>query len=238
MSLTPYSVVNKPTHMTTLQERKAQERLARRRNIQEAAREVFADRGFASASIEQIAKRAQLSVGAIYLYFRSKEDLYLSLLEDALTVFDAELTQLRQNLPAGDRLRGAWNTLVAWAGRDAEGARILRALAQPGIKDQLSDAVTATLAGGVNRVLEHLGACIADGIHDGSFRSVNASEAADGAWAMFLGVLDASATAKNLGLARGTFAEQADRAFSLYAGNLSATDTARNEHVARAAIVA
>ena len=81
--------------MTTAQERKAQERQARRRRIQQAAREVFAQRGYAGASIEQIARHAQLSVGAIYLYFRSKEDLYVSLLEETLTVFDADLTRMR-----------------------------------------------------------------------------------------------------------------------------------------------
>ena len=69
--------------MTNAQERKAQERQARRRRIQEAARSVFSERGYAGASIELIARAAQLSVGAIYLYFRSKEDLYVSLIEDA-----------------------------------------------------------------------------------------------------------------------------------------------------------
>src|SRR5687768_1340637 len=76
--------------MTNAQERKAQERQARRRRIQEAARTVFAERGYAGASIELIARAAQLSVGAIYLYFRSKEDLYVSLIEDTLTVFRSE----------------------------------------------------------------------------------------------------------------------------------------------------
>jgi AcrR family transcriptional regulator len=45
---------------------------------------VFIERGFARASIEQIAKQAQLSVGAIYLYFQSKEDLHVLILETSL----------------------------------------------------------------------------------------------------------------------------------------------------------
>jgi len=94
------------TRMTNAQERKAQERLARRRRIQEAARTVFAERGYAGASIELIARAAQLSVGAIYLYFRSKEDLYVSLIEDALTTFDVEMSQLREQSAASARLRG------------------------------------------------------------------------------------------------------------------------------------
>src|SRR5512138_95111 len=94
--------------MTNAQERKAQERQARRRRIQEAARTVFAERGYAGASIELIARAAQLSVGAIYLYFRSKEDLYVSLVEDALTVFDVEMGQVRDQLETSKRLRATW----------------------------------------------------------------------------------------------------------------------------------
>ena len=75
--------------MTTAHERKQQERHARRRRIQRAARSVFAEKGYAKTSIEQIAREASLSVGAIYLYFRSKEDLYISLLEETLELFDA-----------------------------------------------------------------------------------------------------------------------------------------------------
>src|ERR1700749_2425926 len=125
--------------MTNAQERKAQERQARRRRIQEAARTVFTERGYAGASIELIARHAQLSVGAIYLYFRSKEDLYVSLLEDTLTRFDADLTQLRGRVDAAERLRAAWDYLMTWADRDPEGPRVLRLLAQPGVKAQLSD---------------------------------------------------------------------------------------------------
>src|SRR2546426_10976450 len=91
------------TAMTNAQERKAQERQARRRRIQEAARTVFAERGYAGASIELIARAAQLSVGAIYLYFRSKEDLYVSLIEDALTVFDVEMGQVREHVEVSRR---------------------------------------------------------------------------------------------------------------------------------------
>ena len=58
--------------MTSAQEHKQQERQLRRRLIQRAAREIFSEKGYGKASIDQIARRASLSVGAIYLYFRSK----------------------------------------------------------------------------------------------------------------------------------------------------------------------
>ncbi|HTR52721.1 MAG TPA: TetR/AcrR family transcriptional regulator [Kofleriaceae bacterium] len=201
--------------MTNAQERKAQERQARRRRIQEAARAVFAERGYAGASIELIARAAQLSVGAIYLYFRSKEDLYVSLVEDALTVFDVEMTQVREHSPVSARLRDTWSILVRWAHADAEGPRILRLLAQPAIRPQLSDEVVAAVSAGIARIQDHIGACVADGIHAGVYRQVNAREIADLAWSVLLGSLDAAEMAGSLGMTADSLAVRTDRALAV-----------------------
>ena len=201
--------------MTNAQERKAQERQARRRRIQEAARTVFAERGYAGASIELIARAAQLSVGAIYLYFRSKEDLYVSLIEDALTVFDVEMAQVREQIEVSRRLRETWSILVRWAEKDPEGPRILRLLAQPAIRPQLSDEVVAAVSAGIGRIQDHIGACVADGIHAGIYRQVNAREIADLAWSVLLGSLDAAEMQGSLGLSTEALAVRTDRALAL-----------------------
>jgi AcrR family transcriptional regulator len=201
--------------MTNAQERKAQERQARRRRIQEAARTVFTERGYAGASIELIARAAQLSVGAIYLYFRSKEDLYVSLIEDTLTVFDVEMGQLRERTEIAQRLRETWDVLVRWAEKDPEGPRILRLLAQPAIRPQLSDEVVTAVSAGIGRVQDHIGACIADGIHGGVYRQVNAREIADLAWSLLLGSLDAAEMHSNLGLSGEPLTARTDRALHL-----------------------
>ncbi len=201
--------------MTNAQERKVQERQARRRRIQEAARTVFTERGYAGASIELIARAAQLSVGAIYLYFRSKEDLYISLIEDTLVLFDVEMAQVREQSEPSRRLRDTWSILIRWAEKDAEGPRILRLLAQPAIRPQLSDEVVAAVSSGIARLQDHIGACVADGIHAGIYRQVNAREIADLAWSVLLGSLDAAETHTNLGLAAEALALRSDRALSI-----------------------
>jgi AcrR family transcriptional regulator len=48
----------------------------RPKQILDAALEVFAERGLAAARLEDIAKRAGLSKGTIYLYFPNKEELF------------------------------------------------------------------------------------------------------------------------------------------------------------------
>src|SRR5208283_4262966 len=52
----------------------------RRTSILKAAREVFSRLGFAVATVDDVAERAGIAKGTIYLYFRSKEEIYLACL--------------------------------------------------------------------------------------------------------------------------------------------------------------
>ena len=66
-----------------------QSKTARRRpeerpdEILSAALEVFTEKGFAAARVEDIAKRAGLSKGAVYLYFESKDAMLKALVEQS-----------------------------------------------------------------------------------------------------------------------------------------------------------
>lgn len=57
---------------------------ARPQEIVAAAMEVFAERGFAAARLEEVATRAGLSKGTLYLYFPSKEDLFKAVIRTAI----------------------------------------------------------------------------------------------------------------------------------------------------------
>lgn len=49
-----------------------------------AALEVFAERGFAAARVEEVARRAGVSKGAVYLYFETKEALFRAVVTQAI----------------------------------------------------------------------------------------------------------------------------------------------------------
>jgi AcrR family transcriptional regulator len=59
--------------------RKAREEALRQEIILEAAERVIAQKGYRGASMEEIARMAQLSAGSLYNAFASKEDLYRTL---------------------------------------------------------------------------------------------------------------------------------------------------------------
>lgn len=52
--------------------------------IVSAALEVFAEKGFAAAKLDDIARRAGVSKGAVYLYFETKEDVFRAVVERAI----------------------------------------------------------------------------------------------------------------------------------------------------------
>ncbi|HEX5379733.1 MAG TPA: TetR/AcrR family transcriptional regulator [Phenylobacterium sp.] len=49
-----------------------------------AALELFSEKGFAAARLDEIARRAGVSKGAIYLYFATKEDIFRAVVEQAV----------------------------------------------------------------------------------------------------------------------------------------------------------
>lgn len=76
-------------------------------DIVAAALQVFAEKGFAGAKVEEIATRAGLSKGAVYLYFPTKEDLFRAVVQQAvLPGIDALARPLAEHDgPFADRLR-------------------------------------------------------------------------------------------------------------------------------------
>lgn len=64
-----------------------------------AACDVFAERGYEKASIREVAKRAGISIGGIYIYFRNKEELYTGLMKLQMDDFLGRVSALRAEAP-------------------------------------------------------------------------------------------------------------------------------------------
>lgn len=70
---------------------KTNRQIKKRSQIIDAAILVFADKGYHSARIADIASVAKVADGTIYLYFKNKEDLLISIFEDKMTMLITEL---------------------------------------------------------------------------------------------------------------------------------------------------
>ena len=80
---------------------------ARPSDIVAAALLVFGEKGFAGARIEEIARRAGVSKGTLYLYFEAKSDIFRAVVHDAVipNIAEIEAMVLRLDLPFADILR-------------------------------------------------------------------------------------------------------------------------------------
>lgn len=71
----------------------------RPREICAAALQVFAEKGFTAARLDEIARRAGVSKGTLYLYFKDKEDLFRAVVRDTVA---PNVATMRQTVEAAD----------------------------------------------------------------------------------------------------------------------------------------
>lgn len=94
--------------------RRERERLIRRTAILDAARAVFAEKGYAEATVDEIAERAEFGKGTIYNYFEGgKEGLLFAVLDE---MYDAWAALIRDHFAEADAVadtREAFRGLIA-----------------------------------------------------------------------------------------------------------------------------
>jgi len=69
----------------------------RRQMVLDVAIDEFAANGYNATSINDIAKKARISIGAMYSYFASKEDLFLTIVNNANELMDRILGEVVEN---------------------------------------------------------------------------------------------------------------------------------------------
>jgi AcrR family transcriptional regulator len=69
------------TKSTTVKDRRLAQGDATRAALVRAAREVFGERGYAEASVDEVVARAGVTKGAVYHHFEGKEDLFRAVFE-------------------------------------------------------------------------------------------------------------------------------------------------------------
>ena len=80
------------------------DRTEKRERILSAAERVFARRGFFAARVSEIAKDAGVADGTIYLYFKSKDELLISLFEARMKQVNAALRAAVAAAPPAEQL--------------------------------------------------------------------------------------------------------------------------------------
>jgi AcrR family transcriptional regulator len=80
-------------------ETRAEKQARTRAELLATAAEVFGERGYDRASVEEIAERAGYSHGAVYSNFAGKEDLFFAVFEEYMATRARELAKTQAGLP-------------------------------------------------------------------------------------------------------------------------------------------
>ena len=109
-----------------LEERRKREKENRKNAILKAARKLFFDKGFRDVTVESIAKKAELSKGSVYLYFKSKEEIYTQILLSDIDKFHKVIANLMQeDQSSSAMLMGLANIYADFFMNDRELFRIM-----------------------------------------------------------------------------------------------------------------
>lgn len=175
-------------------ERKEREKEQRRASIVAAAEHVFFARGLDRATMDDVAVQAELSKGLLYVYFKSKEDLY-----DAVSLKGFRQLHAAVRAAVGPAMTGRERTL-AMARTYATFASahpgyfeaIIYQAAQGGTDDPGSHAAACEAVG--DRVLAIVADALQCGMEDGSIRpDLDVRPAAIALWSQMHGVLQVAA---------------------------------------------
>ena len=74
--------------------RKERERIARKEHILDVAELIILERGFESATMEEIADKAEVGKGTLYLHFKSKSAIYLGICERGSSLLNIEMSKV------------------------------------------------------------------------------------------------------------------------------------------------
>jgi TetR/AcrR family transcriptional regulator len=102
--------------MSYIAERRQEERDRRRTEIVDAADALYAEVGWDTVTMDQVARRARLSRALVYVYFKDKSDLHLALVERALETLRSRFDSARAGKACGiDEIEAIGRAYVAFS---------------------------------------------------------------------------------------------------------------------------
>ncbi len=97
----------------------------KRARIKAAARALFAEKGFSATTTQEIAARADIGTGTLFLYAHTKEELLVLVFRDEMNrVSEEAFESLPRRRPLLDQLMHLYGSLLTFHDRDQDLARV------------------------------------------------------------------------------------------------------------------
>jgi AcrR family transcriptional regulator len=170
-------------------ERREREREQRKNDILDTARALLFEKGLNATTINQIAKRAELSVGTIYFYYDSKEDLYATLQLEGLEILTGMIREASEAVSATEeKIRAIGAAYLRFSNEHSNYFEIINYfLTSP--ETIFSQDLKSRVDGQGTQSISILAEAVAEGIRTGLFRDVDPRRQAIILWGTLHGML-------------------------------------------------
>ena len=153
--------------------RKEREYQVHRGEILQAAEKVFAAKGFFQTTMSEIAGKAEFGTGTLYKYFKSKEDLYFSLIGEKVAEINRLVkTELSKKTPTIERIKKVLGLQLEFIERNRDFFRIYiseRNRFEWTVKDDLGKGMHDKMV----TYIKILAQVIKEGMRKGEFKSMD-----------------------------------------------------------------
>ena len=161
-----------------------------------AAEDLFLSRGYHATTIDEVARKAGVSVGSVYVYFGNKEGVCRALLDKALEVQERYLLEATE--PGDDpetSLRKLGQAYLRFFLEHPAYFKLLMFLEHGGLGRDRPEGAPALNGHDLRaeRLLQALASRIIEGIQQGQFEEVDAEGAARFLWGSWTGVIGLTA---------------------------------------------
>ena len=178
--------------MTLEEKKKRKKGKENRKNaILKAARRLFFDRGFKTVTVDNIAAKAEVSKGSIYLCFESKEEIYAQILiSDNIELYERIKNFSRTEASAAQLLLEFARIYVDYFLNNNELFRILMTFMMQTSQMNLVEKQKDELIRSTNQNIKIISEIIQKGIDAGEFSPIgDIRQTQNGIWGMLNGII-------------------------------------------------
>ncbi|MDP8224999.1 MAG: TetR/AcrR family transcriptional regulator [Candidatus Lernaella stagnicola] len=192
----------------------------RRPDLIRAARRLFFSRGYAGTTIEQAARAAGFSKRTVYLYFKNKDDLFISVAEEGLVKLRRNLeTVAVADLGVEPSIAAIMEIYMDFAHQNPEYFRMIFRECSPDMVANVSEELRRRLEDHEHACLNVVATVVDVAVTEGRMPRIDRWETAVMFWGMATGILLLSLAGSQAVFGRSTREELISKAiWILYAG--------------------
>jgi AcrR family transcriptional regulator len=202
-------------------ERKEKEKQKRRQDIINAACEVISEKGLGKATVDDVSERVELAKGTIYLYFKTKEELFMSIFIKGLdNLLDKYSETVNLDLKPAEMLDRLALSFYRYYKEDINYIKTSAYLLHEDIMDKIPPELSDEINRKAGIALKILRDVIQKGINHGDFIKVDPCHVARILWGLSIGIAQTTVMRIHLNVSENEVKELLVSGFNLVKNGL------------------